>query len=263
MSHKSTQRVFKEIHHTVSEYDNFAVINGRIYKKDFLAKIAGITSFQNLKYDQLTKDLGPIYYPYDLKKVRNVWKYQSDDWHGYRCVEDKKNPQFPESCWNVPEIKPESKLLADLDDDPSQLYWFNSSDHSLWDWNMKRISVPCYMTYIEAQIHNGKYKLKSLHEYLLKLNKDNFEALEISSIHNIPGYNAEHGRDRTFCVSVCLKQADFDTATAGWKKQGYQPDVHEALAKAGYFYQSDRHEAFKAFMGFGQFEKPEVRDDDD
>jgi hypothetical protein len=199
-----------------------------------------------------------------LKKVRHVWKFDNSRiYDADRQIEDKKAQRFPEACWNVPEIKLESKQLADLDEDPSQLYWFNSSDHSLWSWDMKRISVPVYMNYIEAQIHNAKYKLKSLHEYLKKLNPDNFEALEISDISNIPGYNAEHGRDRMFSVSVCLKQPDFDVATSAWSKSGYQPDEHPALFKAGYFYQSDRHEAIKTFMGFDQFEKPEVKEDDD
>lgn len=253
----------KSIKHTILEFENFVLINGSIYNKTRLKIPEG--GWAALKFDQL---LGAInnamrYSNHDLKALQKCRTYVK---HAYRDEYETRDKFWIELA-NEGKFDPETQmaLLNEFDRDPSVLTAFAHYDHSLWDWNMKRLTVPVVLDYICSQLDNSKYRLRSLLTHLESMDRSNL--LDISypkEIMDIPYYNRSEDRNRCLILEVVFKQEVYDGICLRAKDSRKQSAIGEKFATGYYFLDSDKvKQEVTTILGFKQFEKPENPDKDD
>lgn len=261
------RKLEKTISQKIYEFDNFYFLNDRIYNK----KHVDITDFEKLKYDDIAKatDGLPWYFPIDIEDLQTARPFEVDPDRSWREPEMKQPPWpmrvYKDDNYKI-DINKDIVKLNELDRDTSQLYWFYSYDHSVWDFNMKLISMPFYLDYIEARLNNEEYDLPAVIKHLKEVKKDKVHIKSISFLEkpiNIPGYNASDGCDEYIIVEVTFTQAVFERLCD--KVKNNKPDTHvdTKLRKLGYYGLDtwSRKPAVKALLDIEQFRKPPKKED--
>lgn len=254
-----SKTVEKSINIKIDEYDNFFVLDRRILLKKH-AQALGIDVW-GCGYDELKNLRFPAYQVKDKKFCTAIADWEIE--HYDRGVDAKNDSYWVSKCYTEEKV-PTSKQLEMADANPSEhLLWFCDYDHSLWDVDMIPVSTPIRMDYIEARLDNNRYRLKALHAHLKALPKSLVSDSWVSPILNIPGYNCSEGRDRYIFAEIKLTQEKYVEYTQRCKKQ-HDRD-YATYRKLGYFILDsyDEREVQAEMLGFKQFEKPEVKDDDE
>lgn len=252
-------KIPKSIAHTILEFEHFTLINGYIFNNKHLNLPA--EGWKAVGYDDLKSVCGKAlkYTNNNLKDIQSCQVFEKHKWsdHRYEVVGKHFTEKLAER-----EFDPEKQmgLLNEFDRDPTVLTSFVHYDHSLWDWNMRRLSVPIHLDYICAQMHNGKYRLKALLEHIDKM--DRSALLDISYTKtpiNIPGYNCDESKDRCIALQVVFKQDAYEALIGMCKKEKGERE----LPKEFYSVDSDSmRRAITSFFGFEQYEKPPKDEDD-
>jgi hypothetical protein len=223
----------------ITEYNNFWVVNSRIYKKD------QVPDLRELDYKQITTALQKalLFAPHPVKDALVINDYFGDNNTKTHWTERLFKKNLP------PYTK---KQLSELNEDPSPLYYY--TDHALYDFNMKRVSVPFHIDYIDGGLSNVYYDLVAVHNHLKKLVKT--ENISFSDIKRIPYYNNESGTGEYIELEVLLKQKDFDKVVELSKKPSPCGPENDTF---GRFYMDcfKRYDAVLEVLGFTKFKKAE------
>lgn len=254
--------VEKVVSFKVMEFENFYFVNDRIMLKSQLDKIE--VKLTGLGYDGMLGIKLPHYNIIKREVATDIADWEAGLYG--RGPEIKRNGKkhWTERCY-YPDKPFTIEQLEAADADPkNSLFWFCGYDHSLWDIDMNRVSVPFHLDYIQARLSNDAYKLKSLREHLLKVPDSVISRRYVSEIHNIPHYNASEERDRCFFAELLLSQTAYDTVMSGTRRDKVDREYKE-LAKVGYYQISsdDQLAGLKELLGFKQFEKPPKPEHDD
>lgn len=143
--------------------------------------------FKKLVYvgnDEFSKNgLRPIY-----KEDLSLLKQTNPHWFA---------PEYEQECRNF--------FTYNLPDDPNDVNLNNiiytySYNHSFFNINKEPIGQVFQGNYIEAELHNKKYKLEELRNYLLTKP----EILKLSEIEDIPSYNANKKRNKCIYIQVYI-----------------------------------------------------------
>lgn len=221
----------------ITSYNNFWVVNGRIYKKD------QVPDLRELNYKQITEALKKalLFAPHPIKDAFVLNDYSKDT----------RNKTFWDEALFKKNLSPYTKKqLSDLDKDPSSLYFYD--DGGLYDFNMKRISIPMYINYIDGYLSNVYYDLVACHEHLKKLAKT--ENISFSDIKEIPYYNNVDGTGKYIDLEILLKQEDFDKVVELSKEPSPCGPEYDTF---GRFYMDcfKRYDAALEVLGLHKFRK--------
>lgn len=221
----------------ITSYNNFWVVNGQIYKKD------QVPDLRELNYKQITEALKKalLFAPYPIKDALVVNDWSDVNGPGLHWSERLFKENLP------PYTK---KQLIDLDKDPSPLYYYTES--ALYDFNMKRVSVPFHIDYIDGRLSNVYYDLVAVHEHLKKLAKT--EKISFSDIKPIPYYNNDDGNGKYIDIGVLLKQKDFDKVAELSKEPSPCGPENDTF---GRFYMDcfKQYDVVLEVLGFNKFKK--------
>jgi hypothetical protein len=224
----------------ITSYNNFWVVNGRIYKKD------QVPDLRELNYKQITNALkdGLLFAPHPVKDALVINDYFRDNSERKHWTERLFKKNLP------PYTK---KQLNDLDEDPSSLYYF--TDGALYDFNMKRVSVPFHIDYIDGHLSNVCYDLVAVHKHLKKLAIT--QNISFSDIKKIPWYNNDSSTGEYIELEVLLKQKDFDKVAVLSKEPSPSGPESDTF---GRFYMDwlKRYDAVLGVLGVNKFKKETV-----
>jgi hypothetical protein len=248
--------VSKTVSMKIEEYYNFYFMDGRILLKKHAALLQ--LPIWSMGYDDIKKCEFPAYQVKDRQNITAI-----ADWsiRGYSGPEHKNH--WVAKCYRD-EKGPTIAQLIMADENPAEhLFWFCGNDHSLWDINMVPVSTPIHLDYIDAQLHNGAYKLKSARAHLESLPPTLVSDKYISPIIGIPGYNCNEGCDKYILAEIRLTQEKFVEfyGKCGKRKEKESAVYHRLGYQLLDYY--DKKQVIMEMLGLDQFKKPEIPEDDE
>lgn len=244
----------------IDEYEKFYLIDGGIYNKKVF-EIIGVDP-RKLSYNKLTQLLSKkLIYALVIPEERMNSIEESvrlihthNERHNTAWFDIPKFIQEINDDYNE---KDTEKQLIEIDEKYDKiLYYFNWRDHSLWDYNFNRVSLPIHLEYMNGGISNKAYKLKELREHILNLPDTLVKVKSVSEIWDIPYYNREDGRDKYLNINIILHQDAYNEFCENVKRIDTDNDDKFVKYFGMYYLEMyKREEYIKELLGFNEFKK--------
>lgn len=207
-------QVTKTMSLTVREYNNFFVVDNRYAILHKHLHQLGI-DFKSLSYDEIQKLEIPRYsYIPDVQNLKFKKDWVKQYWEELPLPTDRS--------WELADSNIEKHLI-----------WFCKNSHTLWNVEMKRLSNPIFLNYIDARLHDGNYDLEKVKDLFQKSDKLKMYEVEIDEI---PYYNRDKNQNNSIYAFVLFNQKTFEEIIAN--SSAVDLDRYENMKKLGFVHHS-------------------------